>query len=314
MIGGMLPILLICTVLVSPGPSGTAPPRTQTKAQTQAQARRHEREFWRAIVKADYAVPPNEQADVLARELSAMLASPDPELRDEFGYSILAAWIFQKRALGDDQVRALMAEWTKNLQTAIGSTETDDVFLRSFSSLMLSVVVARDNATPFLDAEQVRTLLTASLTYLSRERDVRGYDDAKGWMHSAAHTADLLKFLGRSRHLPPGAQREILDAIAAKLRDAPMAYAFGEDQRFARAVLSIVNRADFDRPAFDAWIQRAKPAWPKGQRPDAALVRGNLNLSNLLAKLYVILSTQPQPGDGVRAALEGVGAVVKTLF
>ena len=61
-------------------------------------------------------------------------------------------------------------------------------------------------------------------------------------MHSAAHTADLVKFLARSRHLPAGAQREILDAIGEKVRNAPVVYTFGEDQRFARAVLSIVNR------------------------------------------------------------------------
>jgi hypothetical protein len=311
MIVGMLPILLICAVLV---PSGPDPSRAGSPAAPPAQTAPHEREFWRAIVKTDYAVPPNEQAGQLARELSSMLASPDPELRDEFGYSILAAWIFEKKLLDDEQVRGLIAEWTKNLETGIGSTETDEVFRRSFSALMLSVAVARDNATSFLDAAQVRSLLASSLGYLSRERDVRGYDADKGWMHSAAHTADLLKFLARSRHLPAEAQREILDAIIAKLRDAPIVYAYGEDQRFARAVLSIINRADFDRPAFDAWVQRAKPAWPKGQRPDAALVRGNLNLSNLLAKLYVILSLQPQPGDGARAALESVSAAVKPLF
>ena len=88
---------------------------------------------------------------------------------------------------------------------------------------MLSVAVARDNATPYLEAAEVRALLAATLGYLAREQDVRGYDDEKGWMHSAAHTADLLKFLARSRHLPAGAQREILDAIAAKMRDAPVA-------------------------------------------------------------------------------------------
>ena len=310
----MLPILLICATLLPAAPLSAAPLSAAPSASPQAKSGSHDREFWQAIVKADYAVPPNEQLLPLARELSAMLASPDPELRDDWGYSILAAWIFQKRLLDDGQVRGLMAEWTKNLDAGIGSTETDDVFRRSFSALMLSVAVARDNATPFLEPAELRALLTASLGYLSRERDVRGYDAAKGWMHSVAHTADLLKFLARSRHLPAAAQVEILDAIAAKLRTAPIPFAYGEDQRFARAVLSIINREDFDRQAFDAWVLRAKPAWPKGERPDAALVRGNLNLSNLLAKLYVILSFQPQPGEDARAAATSVGAAVKTLF
>ncbi len=64
-----------------------------------AAAATHDKDFWRAIVKADYAVPANEQISPLARELSTMLGSPDPELRDEFGYTILAAWIFQKRLI-----------------------------------------------------------------------------------------------------------------------------------------------------------------------------------------------------------------------
>jgi hypothetical protein len=309
----MLPVLLICvtcaTCAVPPIGSGPSP----------ATAGTHDKAFWQAIVKADYAVPPNEQLMPLARELSAMLASPDPELRDEFGYSILAAWIFQKRLIEPAPLRELIAEWTKNLETGIGSTDTDAVFLRSFSALMLSVAVARDNAAPYLEAAEVKTLLAASLTYLAREQDVRGYDAKKGWMHSAAHTADLVKFLARSRHLPAGAQREILDAIGTKMRDAPVVYTFGEDQRFARAVLSIVNRADFDREGFDAWVGRVVPVWPKTPRPDAAVVRVNQNLTNLLAKLHVVLSSQPAPqqpaaGDGLRAAQERVAAAAKTLF
>src|SRR5688572_4358630 len=110
----MLPVLLICaacaTCAVPPIGSGTSP----------ATAGTHDKAFWQAIVKADYAVPPNEQLMPLARELSAMLASPDPELRDEFGYSILAAWIFQKRLIEPAPLRELIAEWTKNLETGIG--------------------------------------------------------------------------------------------------------------------------------------------------------------------------------------------------
>jgi hypothetical protein len=316
----MLSVLLICTAFVSiaSGSSqASAPAAAPAAASSPAPATAHGKEFWRAIVKAGYAVPPNEQIMPLARELSAMLASPDPELRDEFGYSILAAWIFEKRLIEPAPLRELIAEWTKNLDAGIGSTDTDAVFRRSFSALMLSVAVARDNAAPYLDAAEVKTLLAAALAYLAREKDVRGYDAAKGWMHSAAHTADLVKFLARSRHLPAGAQREILDAIAEKVRDAPVVYTFGEDQRFARAVLSIVNRADFDREVFDAWVGRVTPLWPKTPRPDAAVVRVNQNLANLLAKLYIVLSSQPQqpqPGDGPRAAQERVAATVKTLF
>ena len=45
---------------------------------------------------------------------------------------------------------------------------------------MLSVAVARDNAAPYLDAAEVKSLLAATLAYLAREQDVRGYDARKG--------------------------------------------------------------------------------------------------------------------------------------
>jgi hypothetical protein len=34
--------------------------------------------------------------------------------------------------------------------------------------------------------------------YLRDERDLRGFDPKKGWMHATAHTADLLAELSRS--------------------------------------------------------------------------------------------------------------------
>lgn len=310
----MLPVLLICTTCVALLPIASASPQAAAPSLAAPAAATHDKAFWRGIVRTDYAVPSGEQLMPLAHELSALLASPDPELRDEFGYSILAAWIFQKRLIEPAPLRELIAEWTKNLDAGIGSTDTDAVFLRSFSALMLSVAVARDNAAPYLEAADVKSLLTASLAYLAREQDVRGYDAQKGWMHSAAHTADLVKFLARSRHLPTGAQREILDAIGEKMRGAPVVYIFGEDQRFARAVLSIVNREDFDREGFDAWVGRVAPVWPKTPRPDAAVVRVNQNLTNLLAKLHVVLSSQPTPSEGAKAAQARVAGAARTLF
>jgi len=105
---------------------------------------------------------------------------------------------------------------------------------------MLSVVVARDNAAPFLEKSEFRELLIAAIEYLGAEQDVRGYDPRVGWMHSAAHTADLLKFLARSRYLDREDQTRLLEAITGKLRTAAIVFAFGEDERLARGLLSLV--------------------------------------------------------------------------
>ena len=52
------------------------------------------------------------------------------------------------------------------------------------------------------------------MNYLKDEQDVRGFDARLGWLHSVAHTADLLKFLARSPHLQVQEQAVVLKAIA----------------------------------------------------------------------------------------------------
>src|SRR5262249_36517924 len=172
-------------------------------------------------------------------------------------------------------LRPLIARLRANLTRGIGERDTDSVFGRSFSALMLSVVVARDNADPFLDASSWHEIETAALVYLAAEQDLRGYDADKAWAHPAAPTADLLKFLGRSRYLDTAGQRQFLDAIAGKLTTASVVFTHGEDERFARAVLSLTARMDFDETRFAAWLQQAKPTVP--EHPAVAQLRASQN-------------------------------------
>ena len=274
----------------------------------------HNQRFWRAVIEHEFEPPAGQPVEVLAHELSAMLASPDPEVRDETAYAVLTAWIYQKHRIDGPLLLQLTDEWLSNLENGIGSTGNDGVVLRSFSALMLSVVVARDNAEPFLDAEHERRLFDAAIHYLRSEKDVRGYDPRLGWVHSAAHTADLLKFLARSRYGKPADQEIILDAIALKLAGAGVVFTEGEDERFARTLLSLVNRADFDRPAFDAWIARVLKDASLPAKPTAAALHGRQNVTNLFSKLYVILATSPQQNESIHAVEESLLKNLRTLY
>ena len=277
-----------------------------------AAAAAHDVAFWRAVVADRYTAPAGSDVPALALELTGMLASPDPELRDDIAYSTLASWIYQQKIVDANGLRPIVDALVANLTRGIGERDTNSVFARSFSALVLSVVVARDNADPFLDATAWRRIETAAFAYLAAEQDLRGYDPDHGWMHSAAHTADLLKFLARSRHLDAAGQGRYLDAIAAKLTTASVVFTHGEDERFARAVLSVVARSDFDEPQFDAWLRRSTPAVPG--HPSAAQLRAAQNWKNLLAKLEVLLANDAQPSAAAAAARTALRAALKPLF
>lgn len=254
------------------------------------------REFWRGIVEKDYAVPPGESAAGLIDELSAFLGSADPELRDAFAYSIPSAWIYRDKALTVEQLDRLRTRWQANLSAKVGSTGDDSVFLRSFSALDLSILAAHDNQAPFLTQGQYEDLLGAALGYLSAEKDLRGVDAEKGWMHATAHTADLLKFLGRSTKLTVTDQGRIVDGIAAKLDAAGVGFSHGEHERLARALLSLVVRPDFDSKPLEAWIERTqtgqKALWVE-PKLDPVRYDAIQNARLTLRDLYLLVSLQP---------------------
>jgi hypothetical protein len=309
----MLPTLCLLGALalsLSAPQAGTATAATAT----------HDKAFWQAIVDHDFAPPSPEAAVPLARELSTYVASPDPVLRDDLCYSILVDWMYKKRLIPPDVVRSIAAEWQANLRRDIGSVDTDAVFRRSFSALMLSVVAAMsvEGNPPAFDpsAEEFHALLGSALEYLQAEKDVRGYDPQKGWMHSAAHTADLLKFLARSKHLTVADQHAVLDAIGRKLREAPVVFTHGEDERFGRTILSIVRRSDFDQPAFTGWLKDALPPRTPDSVKDPAYLRARQNVTNLYAKLEVLLSVEDDATltPPMRTARDGLRATLKRLF
>jgi hypothetical protein len=262
----------------------------------------HDRAFWQAIVKQQYAVPKGESPFSLVRELSGLLRSPDPELRDNLAYTIIAVWIVDRSVLSEAQLLALLDQWLANLKIGIGESGTDTVLERSFSALCLAALAERDLKMPFLGVARYRGLLDAALVYLAAEHDLRGYDSAKGWMHATAHTADLLKYLVGNPLLTRDDQRRVLVAIADRLSSAEQVFQQGEQDRLAQAATAIALRRDFDAASFDRWITRLRDtiqqSWRTSPLTPAALATAQ-NITYFLQALYVRLSMENLTGDAV---------------
>jgi Protein of unknown function (DUF2785) len=264
-------------------------------AVTPQSAPKHDRAFWRAIQTNHYTVPEGESAVELAHELSGYLGSPDPDLRDDLTYSILDVWIIERPQLSRQELISFVEEWSANLKIGIGESGTDSVLKRSFSALVLSSIAQRDLKTQFLGDARYHALLNDTISYLNSERDLRGYDASKGWIHSTAHTADLLKALAENDLLTKDDQHAILAAIAERLATAPTVYSYGEQDRLAMAVRSIVLRRDFDSEYFNKWlvgldeadsyVWKAKPLTP-------AILATYQNRTYMLEDLIARMSTE----------------------
>jgi len=257
---------------------------------------KHDRAFWQAIARNKYAVPEHESADTLVHEVSAMLASPDPELRDELAYSILERWIYSRNhILSTPTLLSLTDEWRANLKSGIGETGANSVLKRSFSALCLSLMARRETKVPFMGAERYHQLVAEGVSYLQAERDLRGYDATLHWIHATAHTADLLGALADNASLTREEAAAILSAIDARLATAPEVYTQGEQDRLADAVVSVVRRSDFDTPTFDSWLAHIQhedqDVWTA--TTVASLARYQ-NHNYMLQALTVHLSLEPE--------------------
>jgi hypothetical protein len=273
--------------------------------------------FWLALAK-DCAVPSGESAFGLVSEAVSFLGSPGTVWRDDVGYGVVAACVYQKRLLKPEERRELIGRLSANLRTGIGEAGTDSVLLRSFSALDLSILAALESENPALDDAGYRRLLDDTLAYLRDERDLRGLVPRVGWIHATAHTADLLKFLARDRRFPPADQARLMDAAWAKIA-APGTPVFthAEDERLAAALLSVVRRPDFDPAVLDQWLARfvelEKKVWEKTP-PDPAALDASQNARNLLRSFFLLLSLpEPVPTPAQAAAREKVLATVQQV-
>lgn len=267
----------------------------------------HPVEFWREIVRHEYAVPAGAEAAALARELADFTGNPDPELRDELGYTITAEWV-RRGMLQPKDLVAIVPVWRRHLNTA----GPEAVLGRAFGALNLALAAAVDAQTPFLSDEEYRGLLDEALTLLVAERDLRGWDPAVGWVHVTAHVADLLKFLVRSPRLQPTDQARVLEAITRRLETAPVVFTYGEADRLAAVVVALARRGDFVRSALLAQARRlaALPEGFAGVAPVPAVYAVRRNALSFLQASHFALSSAGLRDPAVRAHAEALLAAL----
>ncbi len=281
----------------------------------------HSKEFWRALVTQDYAVPEGETASALLPEAERMLGSADSETREELGYGPISVWVYRDARLTPEELRALTARLRANLKAGLGETDNDTVFLRSFSALTLVVMVAQDARASFLTPEELGAVLEDTVAYAAAERDLRGYVPGKGWAHAAAHTADLLKLLARHPRIDSRGLERVLVAIASLTRNtSAVTFTHGEDERLARAALAVLRRDLVATDVVKGWAERLVATdgqcWERYRATatlDQSLYAASRNARGLLLNLAFFQELEEKPSASFSAARAAVRDALASL-
>ncbi|MFJ5772615.1 DUF2785 domain-containing protein [Streptomyces sp. NPDC093094] len=173
------------------------------------------------------------------------LRSADPRVRDEGAYAAAARWTpVLEPAERQDLGERVTAYFTHPAVQA-----------RAFAPLVLARIAEAGDWheawwRPFAD-------------WYPAERDLRGHDAELGWLHAAAHGADLLAVLARR----PGQDPVRLADLAVARLLAPTEHLFDaqEDDRLAYALAQILSRPDLGVEESTAWLGPVEKAFRTGE-------------------------------------------------
>ena len=236
------------------------------------------------IAQNDYHVLDETEVWPLALQMMHSMGSTDPELRDTLICSTLSEWAksyFNAQQLGILLNTVLDDE---HLFHGLGEQETDSVFMRSFSSLAIAFFVLQHRTRPFLTAQGVDEAHRKMLSYLSQERDLRGYVMDKGWSHAVAHAADALEEFALCPELGEESLLDMLRVIRETIVSASVVFVAEEDERLVIPVLRAIQRQVLTKEDITQWIS----SFASFELPPTIQewLRKKINIKHFMRSLY----------------------------
>ncbi|MFC4560119.1 DUF2785 domain-containing protein [Virgibacillus kekensis] len=239
------------------------------------------------------------------------IGTTDPVLRDTLMYTTFGKLVMEDY-LSEEQMKYILRVSLDNehLFFKIGERDSDSVFTRSFSALVVALILEKEKQDRFLEPEILVNTTNASLTYLSKERDIRGYVEEKGWAHSIAHGADMLEGAIRGKDFDRDLTGRCLETIKVCLfkgeaGDGP--YIDDEEERLIFAVEALLDKG-LPAEALDNWVvglsESLQDVWNE-EGFSLLFFRKKSNVLNFLKALYFRLAFRGEC-SGVRESIQSL--------
>lgn len=180
---------------------------------------------------------------MLIKSMMVHIGSPDGELRDRLIYGAFCDLI-----LGDEIEANILSEMLKSclneqmLFKGIGESGTDSVFTRSFTSLLIALILHVDNQKDFLSKEQIFEVKNQLISYITLEKDLRGFVVDRAWAHSIAHVADTFDELIKNKKITADDYVELANVLWEKIFIKDYVYIHDEEERILIPLLETLNQ------------------------------------------------------------------------
>lgn len=176
---------------------------------------------------------------------------------DEFREEIYAGWVTlfnsvrfplteRQRLLGEVMAQRL-------LFYGLADNESDAVFVRSFTSLFLTLLLKEHRKQPWMTETEVTAVIQQGIDYFQQETDNRGLVPDKGWAHAFAHGGDLLAASCLARELTDGEVSGMLAGITRAMVEIED-FLYGEEDRMLKAVMALLTTGRLSDEEVARWF------------------------------------------------------------
>lgn len=243
------------------------------------------------VKENNYLLENQENYFTLGLEMMDNIGSLDSDLRDRLIYVTLFHWITEERfTLEQLEYLLNISLDSTHLFYKVCDKDEDAVFRRTFSVLIVALIIYEHRKHNFLSGEVLYKVKDKLLEYMHMERDVRGYVEVKGWAHSAAHTADALDELVQCNCFNKADLLNILASIKVKICIGYYVYVDEESERIVTAVKSAFDRKILTNSEIKEWLQGFSVEKPKSRHINNYHLK--VNIKEFLRSLYFRLLGQ----------------------
>lgn len=169
-------------------------------------------------IKANhYTIDSTIDIDKLISKMLQHIGTPDSYLRDTLIYTTFFHLITNDH-ITHTQLSQLLSQSISEqyLFYKITTDDKDAVFTRSFTTLLIALIIYADTKHNFLSPSDILDVKDKLIIYMNQEHDFRGYVSEQGWAHSIAHVSDTFDELVNNPKLETTYYPEIMQTLLKK--------------------------------------------------------------------------------------------------
>ncbi|MBO1625317.1 DUF2785 domain-containing protein [Bacillus arachidis] len=194
-------------------------------------------------IKANhYTIDSTIDIDKLISKMLQHIGTPDSYLRDTLIYTTFFHLITNDH-ITHTQLSQLLSQ-SINEQYLFYKITTDDkdaVFTRSFTTLLIALIIYADTKHNFLSPSDILDVKDKLIIYMNQEHDFRGYVSEQGWAHSIAHVSDTFDELVNNPKLETTYYPEIMQTLLKKVSVHTTHYNYEEDERIVTPIIAMLK-------------------------------------------------------------------------